>query len=83
MPPPGRQMVSRFGSIYHHTVTLEREGIPGWHLRQSWLQRRAGLVTVAAITVAGQGAYGIIDVGDSHGVGPAARAVSGLLGDRR
>lgn len=79
----GRHVVGRSGSIYHHMVALEREDILGWHVRQSWSQRRAGLVTVAAITTAGQGAYGIIDVGDTHGVGPAARAVPGLLDDIR
>lgn len=58
----GRFLVSRQGSLVRGTVALQRDGVIGWRIRQSWFQRRAGVVTLDAITGAGSGAYGILDV---------------------
>lgn len=57
-----RFLVSRQGSLVRGTVALQRDGVIGWRIRQSWFQRRAGVVTLDAITGAGSGAYEILDV---------------------
>jgi putative membrane protein len=56
------------GSVIRRRVALRRRGIIGWRLRQSPLQRRAGVVTLDAVTAAGAGRYSVVDV-------PLARAV--------
>jgi putative membrane protein len=55
-------LVVRQGSVVRRTVALQRTGVIGWRVRQSPFQRRAGVVTVEAITGAGSGAYPVIDV---------------------
>jgi putative membrane protein len=55
-------LVARQGSVVRRTVALQRAGVIGWRVRQSPFQRRAGVVTVEAITGAGSGAYPVIDV---------------------
>ena len=57
-----RFLVSRQGSLLRATTALERDGVIGWRIRQSWFQRRAGVVTLDATTAAGQGAYTVLDV---------------------
>ncbi|MET0188761.1 MAG: PH domain-containing protein [Pseudonocardia sediminis] len=57
-----RFLVSRQGSLVRGTVALQRDGVIGWRIRQSVFQRRAGVVTLDAITGAGSGAYEILDV---------------------
>ncbi|RZT84530.1 putative membrane protein [Pseudonocardia sediminis] len=57
-----RFLVSRQGSLVRSTVALQRDGVIGWRIRQSVFQRRAGVVTLDAITGAGAGAYEILDV---------------------
>ena len=42
----GRFLVTRAGSLSRRRDALERDGIIGWNLRQSFFQRRAGLVTL-------------------------------------
>ncbi len=37
------------------TTALSCSGVIGWHLRQSWFQRRRGLATLVATTAAGSG----------------------------
>lgn len=51
----------------------------GWTVRQSWFQRRAGLVTVVATTAAGTGAYAVRDAAEADGLALADAAVPGLL----
>lgn len=57
-----RFLVSRQGSLVRGTVALQRDGVIGWRIRQSWFQRRAGVVTLDAVTGAGTGAYPVLDV---------------------
>jgi putative membrane protein len=54
--------VVRQGSVVRRRCALARDGIIGWHLRQSIFQRRAGLVTVIATTAAGRQRYVLPDV---------------------
>jgi putative membrane protein len=51
----------------------------GWTVRQSPFQRRAGLVTVQAVTAAGDGGYHILDIGAADAVALVEAATPGLL----
>ncbi|WP_128983073.1 PH domain-containing protein [Streptomyces roseicoloratus] len=75
----GAYLVTRSGSVRRSTVALRRAGVIGWTVRQSWFQRRAGLLTLSATTAAGEGAYDVLDAGESQGLTFAAEAVPGLL----
>jgi putative membrane protein len=75
----GEYLVTRSGTVRRSTVALQRRGIIGWTVRQSLLQRRAGLVTVHATTAAGAGAYAIHDADVSAGLAAADAAVPDLL----
>ncbi|MEU4512599.1 PH domain-containing protein [Nonomuraea wenchangensis] len=75
----GRHLVTRQGAMVRRTVALERAGISGWTITESFFQRRAGLVTVSATTAAGDGHYEVLDVGRGAGLELAARAAPGLL----
>ncbi len=62
------------------TVVLQRGGVIGWTVKQSYFQRRSGLLTLTATTAAGDGAYEIPDADETEGLRFAADAVPGLLG---
>jgi putative membrane protein len=74
-----RYLVTRHGTGVRGTVALQRAGVIGWTVSQSFFQRRAGLVTVTATTAAGGGAYHVIDVRTADGLAVAEHAVPGLL----
>lgn len=74
-----RYLVTRHGTGVRGTVALQRSGVIGWTVSQSFFQRRAGLVTVTATTAAGGGAYQVIDVRTADGLAVAEHAVPGLL----
>ncbi|MFI7634822.1 PH domain-containing protein [Nonomuraea sp. NPDC049400] len=75
----GRHLLTRQGAVVRHTIALDRKGISGWTISESYFQRRSGLLTVSAITAAGKGHYDVVDVGRADGLELAARAVPGLL----
>lgn len=58
----GRHLVARSGSLDRRRVVLARSGVIGWKLRQSWFQRRAGVVTLTATTAAGRQHYDLLDL---------------------
>lgn len=74
-----RHLVSRQGTAIRRTVALDRDGIVGWTITQSFFQRRSGLLTVSATTAAGAGHYDIVDAARGEILELAARAVPGLL----
>ncbi|WP_344483306.1 PH domain-containing protein [Nonomuraea monospora] len=74
-----RHLVSRRGAVVRRTVALDRRGIAGWTITESFFQRRSGLLTVSATTAAGRGHYEVVDVGRGDGLEMAAQAVPGLL----
>lgn len=74
-----RYLVSRQGSLVRRTVALQRIGVIGWRFRQSILQRRAGVLTVEAVTAAGQGGYEILDVAAADGVALADATTPGVV----
>lgn len=75
----GGYLVARSGTIRRSTVALQRGGVIGWTVKQSYFQRRAGVLTLTATTAAGEGAYDIHDAGESEGLAFAAEAVPDLL----
>ncbi|WP_326696927.1 PH domain-containing protein [Streptomyces sp. NBC_01754] len=75
----GGYLVTRSGTLRRSTAALQRAGVIGWTVRQSWFQRRAGLIAVTATTAAGAGAYTVRDADASEGLLFAAEVVPGLL----
>lgn len=74
-----RHLVTRSGTVRRSTAALERSGVIGWTVRQSYFQRRAGLVDITATTAAGTGGYTVYDTGTGEGLAFASEAVPGLL----
>jgi putative membrane protein len=72
-------LVVRSGSLRGRRDVLQRSGIIGWNVQQSWFQRRAGLVTLVATTAAGQQAYAALDIPEAQAVALADDAVPGLV----
>jgi putative membrane protein len=55
-------LVTRHGSLDRQRVVLDRDGIIGWKVEQSFFQRRADIATLVATTAAGRQHYDLIDV---------------------
>jgi putative membrane protein len=55
-------LVARAGSLDRRRDCIAAEGIIGWTVRQTLLQRRAGVATLIAATAAGVKSYRVIDV---------------------
>ncbi|WP_406865281.1 PH domain-containing protein [Streptomyces sp. HUAS MG47] len=75
----GEYLVARSGLLRRSTVALQRGGVIGWTVKQSWFQRRAGVLTLTATTAAGSGAYSVHDADASEGLTFAAESVPDLL----
>ena len=58
----GGWLVARAGSVERRRDCVAAEGIIGWTVRQTFLQRRAGVATLIAATAAGVKRYQVIDV---------------------
>lgn len=78
-----RFLVVASGTFAHRRDVLERSGIIGWNITQTWFQRRAGLCTLAATTSAGKQAYRAYDVPLPAAIAVADRAVPGLVSQFR
>ncbi|RAV18020.1 hypothetical protein DQP55_00560 [Mycolicibacterium sp. GF69] len=55
-------LIARTGSLQRRRDCIEASGIIGWTVRQTWMQRRAGVATLVAATAAGLKHYQVIDV---------------------
>ena len=77
----GRYLVTRAGSLYRRRDVLECDGIIGWNMRQTFFQRRAGLMTLTATTAAGRQRYAVTDVPLAMAMSVADRSLPGLLDD--
>ena len=75
----GAYLVTRFGSLDRKTVALQRTGIIGWRVHESFFQRRTGLITLAATTAAGPGVFHVLDLEKSEGLAFAEEATPGIL----
>jgi putative membrane protein len=69
-----RWLVMRAGSLDRRRDCLATAGIIGWTVRQSPLQRRAGVATLVAATAAGIKRYPLIDVPENQAWAVAAKA---------
>lgn len=74
-------LVSRSGALRRERVVLERAGIIGWVVRQSWFQRRRGLATLVATTAAGPEQVQVVDLPLERAVVLAQAATPGVLDD--
>ncbi len=72
-------LVTRAHSLRGRRAVLQRDGIIGWTIRQTYFQRRAGLVTLVATTAAGKQGYRVHDVPEPVAVELADAAVPGVL----
>lgn len=75
----GEYVVFRSGLVSRTTVALRRDAVSTVALRESLLQRRLGLQTVAAMTAAGDGVYEAPDVAAPKAAELANSASNGLL----
>ncbi|UQX11960.1 PH domain-containing protein [Candidatus Mycobacterium methanotrophicum] len=69
-----RWLVMRSGSLDRRRDCLATAGVIGWTVRQSPLQRRAGVATLVAATAAGVKRYPLIDVPEDQAWAVAAEA---------
>jgi putative membrane protein len=67
-------LVARAGSLERRLDYIACAGIIGWTVRQSLLQRRAGVATLIAATAAGRKHYHVIDVPADQAWSVAAEA---------
>ena len=73
------KVVFRVGSVARRRYVIDRDGVIGWKFRQSFFQRRSGLVTLTATTAAGRQHYALPDVEIATAVRLADVALPGLL----
>ena len=86
VPPPRTSrrpahLVSGSGALARRRTVLERDGVIGWVVRQTYFQRRAGLATLVATTAAGGERVEIVDVPYDAAVAVAAEVTPGAVGD--
>ncbi|MFD0665161.1 PH domain-containing protein [Thermocatellispora tengchongensis] len=62
----------RSGALRRAQAVVERRAVVGWTLKQTWFQRRAGVLTVIAGVGAGVGGYEAVDVSEADGPAFAA-----------
>lgn len=74
-------LVSQSGSLVRRRATLENEAIIGWNIRQSFFQRRAGVVTLFATTAAGRQSYRLLDISPTEARLVADATTPGLLSE--
>lgn len=67
-------LVARTGSLQRRRDCIETSGIIGWTVRQTLMQRRAGVATLIAATAAGVKHYQVIDVPEELAWSVAAQA---------
>ena len=72
-------LVSGTGALDRRRTALERDGIIGWVVAQTWFQRRVGLATLVATTAAGPERVLIHDVPLDRALEIADAATPGLL----
>ncbi len=75
-----RWLVTRHGSLVRRRCTLAVDGVIGVMERQSYFQRRAGVVTLTATTAAGRQSYSVTDLGEGQAQTLADELLPGLLG---
>lgn len=74
-------LVAGSGGLTRLRTVLERDGVIGWVVSQTWFQRRQGLATLIATTAAGAEKVTISDVPLPVAVAFADRSTPGVLAD--
>ncbi|WP_292606579.1 PH domain-containing protein [Nocardioides sp. REDSEA-S30_B4] len=74
-------LVSRSGSLARHREVLGAEHVIGWTVRDTWFQRRSGLVTLEATTAGGSQRVQVLDVPEHDGLVLAAALTPDLLAE--
>jgi putative membrane protein len=64
-----QSLAVRSGFLLRSHTVLQRRAVIGWQVRQSPLQRRAGLATVLACVGAGSGGYAAVDLAADEAAG--------------
>ncbi|MCW2542131.1 MAG: rane-flanked domain protein [Frankiales bacterium] len=77
----GRYLIVRSGSLVRRRVILDADAVIGWNLRQTFFQRRLGILTLTATTAAGRQGYAVADLKERASLDLADRTVPGLLDD--
>ncbi len=72
-------LVVASGTLRGRRDVLQRTGIIGWNIEESYFQRRAGLCTLIATTAAGKQQYAAIDIPVAEATALANAAVPGLI----
>ncbi len=67
------------GLLSRRRTVLERDGIIGWVVTQTWFQRRAGLATLVATTAAGAESVRVVDVPLTTATALAAEATPEMV----
>ncbi len=62
----GVRLTVRSGSLRRAQAVVERRAVVGWRLRQTWFQRRAGVLTMIVGVGAGSGGYSAIVVSEAQ-----------------
>jgi putative membrane protein len=75
----GPWLVARSGSMVRRRCILAVDGVIGVTTRQSFFQRRVGVVTLVATTAAGRQKYVVPDVGVAQAVSLTGELLPGLL----
>ncbi len=73
------RVVFQVGSAVRRRYVIDREGVIGWKIKQSFFQRRAGLVTLTATTAAGRQHYTLPDIDTAAAVELADTVLPALL----
>ena len=74
----GDWIVLSTGSLVRRRSILNVHGVIGWRLRQTWFQRRRGLVTVTVTTAAGKQRYSAPDMPMAEALAFIAAATADL-----
>ncbi|PVG80672.1 hypothetical protein DDE18_21980 [Nocardioides gansuensis] len=72
-------VVTRSGSLLRQRDALATGHVIGWTFRDSWFQRRVGLLTLEATTAGGRGRVGVPDVPAAEAIELADACVPGLV----
>jgi putative membrane protein len=72
-------LVARLGSLIRRRSMVRRDGVIGWNVHRSFLQRRSGLVTLTATTAAGSQNYRVQDVAAAEALRVIDACSPGLL----
>lgn len=72
-------VVARSGSLLRRREALAGSHVIGWTVRDTWFQRRQGLVTLEATTAGGRQRVQVLDVPEADALALAEAAVPGLV----